>query len=139
MADEPVNEPEDEEEQTETPESYNWKQTDQAMEGYFDYKNLMINPATSHEFPVLNRDLQLGNLSDKDYKVVFGHMHLAMDLNRFKVLEKAADFIFRRGWAHLIMSNSKAGFVRKLEATSIREIRKPKEDEKEGHWLKWRR
>lgn len=108
-----------------------------SMEGYFDYKNFMVNPAISKQFPQINRDLQLGNLGKEDYNIVFMHLHLAMDLKRFECLKTAADFIFQRGFAHLVMSNSRDGFQRRLEATSIRVHRLDKGDKDKDRWGRW--
>jgi hypothetical protein len=117
----------------------NWTDNQPAMEGFFDYKNFMVNPAAGGKFHEINRDLQLGNLNKEDYKIVFGHLHLAMECARFSVLKQAADYLFQRGYTHLVMSNSRDGRLRTLEATSIRRHEMSDNNEKtKERWMKWR-
>jgi len=134
-----ISEEDIEEEEEETPEWKEEENQERDMEGFFDYKNLMINPAARNIFKSINRDLQLGNLTEKDYKIVYLHLHLGMELDRFESLNEAAKFILQRGFAHLVLSNSKQGFQRRLEATSIRIQKLQKDGEKERSWLRWKK
>lgn len=120
------------------------------LEGYFDYKNLMINPASelltlSEEkaeeyakniFKLINRDLQLGNIDERTYNIVFLHMHLATELLRFGIWE-AALTILQKAYILMVLSNSRGGKLREWEATSIKEHRiKRSVERSRGSWLR---
>lgn len=119
------------------------------MEGFFDYKDKMINPASENmkfskkdaknfiknSFKLINRDLQLGNLSHFDYSVVFQHFHLGSELMRFDMYDAAMMFL-QKGYTLIVMSNSRGGFQRRMESTQIA-IRKLSSDtKKDDGWLK---
>lgn len=119
------------------------------MEGFFDYKDKMINPASEgmrfsksdaknfikNMFKLINRDLQLGNLSQFDYNVVYQHFHLGSELMRFGMFDAAMIFL-QKGYTLIVMSNSRGGFQRRMESTQI-SVRKLTSDKpKDDSWLK---
>lgn len=122
----------DEYQNTEKVDDWNDQQPGYVMEGFFDYKNNMINPAAKDlslaaknpelfvkkAFTIINRDLQLGNLSPKDYTTVFRHFNLGIELIKNGMCT-AGISIIQKGYMLLVMSNSKTGFMRRLESTNI--------------------
>lgn len=112
----------------------------------------MINPAAgqiklspaklkkmaNNIFLLINRDLQLGVLNDREFAIINLHLHLGTELIRFKVWD-AAIFFIQKAYILLIMSNSRYGTLRKLEASSIRISKLTQEKEKGGNWLRGRR
>lgn len=119
------------------------------MEGFFDYKDKMINPASEfmtfteddakdfikNMFKLINRDLQLGNLSHRDYNIVYQHFHLGSELMRFGLFEAAMIFL-QKGYTLIVMSNSRGGFQRRMESTQIAVRKLTSDRPKEDSWLK---
>jgi len=126
---------------------------EQYMEGFFDYKERMINPASTHItiaqrkkmsnfitgiFELINRDLQLGNLDKNTYKLVYGHFHVGIELMRLGVFESGIIFI-QKGFTLLTMSNSIGGMQRKLEATNISVRKMQHESGSQGGQSSWKK
>jgi len=97
-------------------------------EDYFQYRALLIEPYTIQNITkkqqilldILNRNLQLGNLSKEEYeKYVFGISFFSV-VGRFKSTTTYAKHLAFTIISGIITSNSKDGFLRRNEATSVK-------------------
>lgn len=95
-------------------------------EGYYEYKNLLIQPAAAQKKlddvkAEITRDFQLGNLSKEEYQkaqFVFGLVALCF---RWKDTTKAGLHFLKELELMFIASNSKEGFLRKYEQAPPKE------------------
>lgn len=95
-------------------------------EGYYEYKNLLINPAAAQEKAkeikeIITRDFQLGNLGKEEYEkaqFIFGLIVLCL---KWPKTRKAGLHFLQELELMFIASNSKDGFLRKYEQAPPKE------------------
>jgi hypothetical protein len=91
-----------------------------APEDFYQYKALLIEPAMSEIQDKLNRNFQLGNLSKDEYEkaqFIYGLINLCL---RYKKTMKAGLHFFMELNNMFVSSNSKEGFLRRNEATTVK-------------------